>query len=389
MFRPSGAIRPGERSAELAIIGAGIGGLAVAVALRAQRIPCTIYERAPELRPVGAGLLLSPNGITALDFLGVRNEAERHSRIIREWRILNKKGGCLQRLRPIQDGLPAFSLHRADLQAILVGRLTPPTLRLGCELTTYWTDEAAIHLEFAAGTTATAGALIGADGLRSAVRATRFGKESLRYAGYLGWRGVSTWTPPEYSSDFLSESWAEGKRFGISPMGHGRCYWYATANLPETAAAAPQARETLLALFHPWHRPICDLIESTPETAILTTAIFDRPPKHRWTAGPVTLLGDAAHPMTPNLGQGACCALEDACVLARSIERCTDFAEAFQRFEQVRSKRTDYVQRASWCMGNVIQLENPISTLAREACLRLTPNRIADWSMRRLFRFSP
>lgn len=375
-------------SIDYAIVGAGVGGLATALALRARGKSVTVFERAPELKDVGAGILLSPNGVAALEFLGLRADAQSCSRTIREWRILNERGRCLQRMRPLRGGFPAFSLHRADLQALLLRRLGNGVLQMGRELTYYVERNGGLELCFSPGSVMRTRALVGADGLRSAVRATRFGNIPPRYSGYIGWRGVASWIPEDYSGEYLSETWAEGKRFGISPMGNGRCYWYATANRPENCAASrDNARETLLSFFRHWHRPITDLIEGTPQENILTNAIFDRPSLHPWTRGAVTLLGDAAHPMTPNLGQGACCALEDACVLAQSVERHATPEDAFLAYERARAGRTGRVQRASWWLGKLIQLQGTSTTALRAASLRLTPVAVADASMRWLFEF--
>jgi 2-polyprenyl-6-methoxyphenol hydroxylase-like FAD-dependent oxidoreductase len=240
------------------------------------------------------------------------------------------------------------------------------------------------------GETLAADALIGADGLRSAVRTDRFGPHAPRYAGYVGWRGVCPWIPPDYQGDHLSESWSEGKRFGISPMGDGRCYWYATANRPPgKLSSAGDHRNELMRLFGHWHTPVSSLIEGTPVENIIATDIHDRLAQHPWSNGAVTLLGDAAHPMTPNLGQGACFALEDACVIASCIESASDFRSAFETYERARRSRADAIQRRSYWLGKLIQLESPATTALRDLTLRLTPNRLADLSMRSLFSFKP
>jgi 2-polyprenyl-6-methoxyphenol hydroxylase-like FAD-dependent oxidoreductase len=374
---------------ELAIVGSGIGGLAAAIVLENRGFSPLVFERASELKEVGAGLLLSPNGVAALGFIGVRDEVRQQSRVIREWRILNVNGKCIQHMRPIRGDLPAFSVHRADLQSILVRRINPSRLRLGHELMGYGANSTGINLRFVAQKQVDMPALIGADGLRSAVRATRFGQEALRYSGYIGWRGVASRIPEEYSGDFLSESWGEGKRFGISPMGNGRCYWYATMNFAANVTAPQNARAFLLELFAHWHQPVPELIESTPAEAILTNLIYDRPPRHPWSSGAVTLLGDAAHPMTPNLGQGACSALEDACVLATSLDRSSSFEEGFRKYERSRIARSDSMQRASNWLGKLIQLETPFATTARELCMRLSPSFLANASMRGIFSFTP
>lgn len=378
------------KNSRIIIAGAGIGGLATAVALQQRGFRPTVCERAPELKEIGAGLLLSPNGVRALEFLGLKETATSLSRVIREWRILNRSGRCLQRMNPCHQDRPALSVHRADLQQLFLGMIPADCLQLGAEIAGFHSNASAVDVLFSSGKTFSADALIGADGLRSVVRARRFGPEPPAFCGYVGWRGVSPWIPDAYQGEHLSESWAEGKRFGISPMGNGRCYWYATANRgAHQISASHDHRTELLRLFGHWHPPISTLIEATPPENILLSDIYDRPAQHPWSDGPVTLLGDAAHPMTPNLGQGACFALEDACVIARCVEESGNFTDAFNRYERLRSRRADIVQRCSRWMGKLIQLEKPAATTLRDLILSATPNRAADISMRRLFSFTP
>lgn len=379
-----------SKSTRIVIAGAGIGGLATALALQQRGFQPIVCERAPHLTEIGAGLLLSPNGVRALEFLGLSSQAMARSRIIREWRILNRTGRCLQRMRPHNRDFPALSLHRADLQFLFLEHLSPKFLRTNCEVRSFRTTPDSIEVELTSGEIMAADALIGADGLRSAVRTTLFGPQPPAYSGYVGWRGVSPWIPTDYAGEHLSESWADGKRFGISPLGNGRCYWYATANRPPGAPTSiVNRRAKLLRLFGQWHPPIAALIDATPDDQILENEIHDRPARHPWTNGAVTLLGDAAHPMTPNLGQGACFALEDASVIARCIDESKTIRAAFQRYEQLRRWRSDVVQRQSRWLGKLIQLESPIAIALRDAGLNLTPNLFADLSMRRLFGFRP
>jgi 2-polyprenyl-6-methoxyphenol hydroxylase-like FAD-dependent oxidoreductase len=215
-------------NSRIVIAGAGIGGLAAALALQQRGFRPLICERAPQLKEIGAGLLLSPNGVRSLEFLGLRETTTALSRVVREWRILDRKGKCLQRMNPCHNELPALSLHRADLQSLFLKTIPADSLKLGAEVASYQPDASALKVVLTSGETIMSDALIGADGLRS--RAVRFGPQPPTYSGYVGWRGVSPWIPDAYQGEHLSESWAEGKRFGISPMGNGRCYWYATAN---------------------------------------------------------------------------------------------------------------------------------------------------------------
>lgn len=375
--------------APILIAGGGIGGLAAALALQQRGIAAVVLERAPELREVGAGLLISPNAVQVLERLGIANDAATHSRLINEWRILDRDGKALHRLRPARGSrFPALSLHRAHLQQLLLSRLEPARVRLGVEVMDF--SEMPEHVEVAtrSGERLDGSALIGADGLRSRVRRATWKRDDLRDCGYSGWRSVVPFIPHGYEGASLTESWGEGKRFGISPLGDGRCYWYATANHAGRSSGPMSNKDTLLSLFGHWHAPIPELIASTDSDAILLNPILDRPVQMTIPgASRVTLLGDAAHPMTPNLGQGACLALEDAWVLAREIATASTSVAGLRSYESLRSRRSRWIAGASHALGRVIQLEHPAATGLRDGALRLTPEFLSELTLRPLFSF--
>ena len=365
------------------VAGAGIGGLSAAIALRRVGFEVTVFERAAELREVGAGLLLAANAQKALGKLGLAEAVARlgtpaSAGEIRSWRgkeLASIPASELER----RVGAPSAAVHRADLQALLVREVGEGTLRLGAEVTGFEHHEGSVRVFLAGGGEEHADILVGADGLRSKVRAELRGPEGPRYAGYTAWRAVVQ--PKEellpWGRGF--ESWGRGARFGCTHIGKGRVYWFATANAPEGAKdgqpgspAGPKA--TLLRLFGSWHRPIRELIEATDEGAILRTDIYDREPVgERWGEGRVTLLGDAAHPMTPNLGQGACQAIEDAVVLARCLREGDATADSLRRYERLRSDRVAMVVRRSRRVGMVGQVENPLLCRLRDRALSMIP----------------
>ena len=380
----------GEFRTPVLIAGGGIGGLAAALALQQRGIHAIVCERAAELREVGAGLLLSPNAVHVLKLLGVLDEAVTHGRTIDEWRILNAHGRPLHRLRPSRGKrLPALSLHRAELQKLLLTRLNPTCLRLGFEVAAFSENLTGVQVTAHSRATLDGAALIGADGLRSCVRRADQSNDPLRDCGYSGWRSVVPFIPRGYEGGWLSESWGEGKRFGISPLGDGRCYWYATANhQPGHPPSGKSRKDELLAAFGHWHSPIPELIAATSDDSILLNPILDRRVQMNATGtSRVTLLGDAAHPMTPNLGQGACLALEDAWILAREINTAPTLVQGLRRYETIQRTRATWISRASHALGCIIQLEHPAACALRDAGLRLTPEFVSDLTMRPLFSF--
>jgi FAD-dependent urate hydroxylase len=216
--------------------------------------------------------------------------------------------------------------------------------------------------------------LIGADGIHSVVR-RGLGHPCLpRYAGYTAWRGV-TWLEqsglaPE--QPFWGVYIGRGAQVGLAPMSEGRVYWFATANTEADGHVGPGGhRADLEQKFGTWAEPVLRILTATPEEAILRNDIVDLPPLRAWGGGCVTLLGDAAHATTPNMGQGACMALEDAVVLARSLSEAAHVSSALRRYEARRVTRTRRVVRQSWTLGRIFQLESPLLCWLRDRMLSL------------------
>ncbi|MGC4091102.1 MAG: FAD-dependent monooxygenase [Polyangiaceae bacterium] len=368
---------------KVGIIGAGIGGLALARALCGREIPCEVFERAPALEPLGAGLLVHPGAMLALRELGLDERLADAAQEVTRGLAVTQGGIVLQdsslsALRQ-QVGAGTFGISRARLQALLLDGLTPP--RLARSFERYQASDAAVTAHFEGGEKADCAILVGADGLHSRVRTQLLGEEPLRYAGYTSWRGIAHgdhfFEPGE-----LREIWGRGERFGVVPVGHGETYWFAVAN-----AVAGQRDDDSLAeverRFASWSEPIGKLLAATPRERVLRTDVYDRKPGKRWSDSRVTLLGDAAHPMTPNLGQGACMAIEDAVVLARCLDEASDVASALSQYEAQRVPRTTHFVQSSWQLGKMAQLESPPLIWLRNWMLRATPSSVVDKQMRR------
>lgn len=370
--------RVNERHAT--VIGAGIGGLAAAIALRHAGWEVTVYERANALLPVGAGLSLWSNAMYALNELG-RAAAMRslgvhaHSGAFRSWR-----GDVLSRFdlqaHERRLGQPTVVVERAAVQRVLLDALPPETVRLGAACVGFVQDVRGVTARFADGTNARAAVLIGADGIHSAVRGQLFGWQPTRYAGYTVYRGVA---PFPHARLLPGESVGRGQRFGMFPLSGERVYWYAVCNAPEGMAADVPA--ILRARFAAWHDPIPAILAAVGDAAPLHTDIHDRPLLPRWSAGRVTLLGDAAHPMTPNLGQGACQAMEDAVVLGRCLASAWDVPAALVRYERARIPRTRAIARQARHLGEVLQWAHPVACAARDAVFARLPDRVVAANM--------
>ena len=365
------------------VIGAGIGGLSAAIALRKAGMETVVFERARELKEVGAGLSLTANATAALNELGLAHALREIGGPVGRAEIRTWRNDVLSTI-PVSQldeklGSRTVAVHRADLQALLLRELGEGVVQLDVEYIGLEQNSAGIRAFFAGRREEHCDVLIGADGLRSAVRAGLLGDGQPRYAGYTVWRAVVTPGRDFFPPDVTIEYWGTGTRCLWARVGGGRVYWAVSTNAREGEKDVTGATKgALLGLLRGWPGPVPALIEATEEPAILRTDIYDRdPPRKRWGEGRVTLLGDAAHPMTPDLGQGACQAIEDAVELGRCLEHQeTGAAAALGLYEARRIRRTAWIVRGSRRTGRIAQLQNPLACRLRDAALRALPLRL-------------
>jgi 2-polyprenyl-6-methoxyphenol hydroxylase-like FAD-dependent oxidoreductase len=263
------------------------------------------------------------------------------------------------------------------LIGLLAEALGPDALQLGKQCLEFLQTEREVIARFSGESVARGDVLIGADGLRSVVRAGLFGEQPPRYSGYIAWRGIVDY---DTASVAPGESSGRGQRFGMLPLTDGRLYWFATANVPQNSRPSVDGEQAeLLRRFSEWHDPIPDVLRKTEPRRILRSEIFDRDPIERWGDGRVTLLGDAAHPMTPNLGQGACQALEDAVELAKCLstpDAANDLPSALRRYEAHRIPRTSKIVLAARRYGRLGQWESPAACWLRDRLMSALPHRM-------------
>jgi 2-polyprenyl-6-methoxyphenol hydroxylase-like FAD-dependent oxidoreductase len=376
----------------IGIIGGGIGGVATAAALYRIGIEATVYERAPALQEVGAGMMLWPNATRVLKSLGLLDDIAGRSGPNTHFLVRASCGKILMNIALGRFDVPALCARRSDLLAVLLSAVPADRVRLGREVSHLTQSDAKVRIHFADGSIAEHDAVVGADGLRSRVRNQVFGISNPVHRGYTVWRGVAPYSGSAIRRGHNSETWGRGSRFGILDVGHGNFTWYATANAcpPDAANAGGPAsprdlQSELRQRFAEWHEPIPALIESTG--LILENGAYDIPPLARWTDGRVTLLGDAAHPCTPNLGLGGCMALEDALVLAKCIamQRSLDFA--LLRYESLRRRRTRHVQQRSLRMGQIGQWQNRAVVAGRRLVTSLLPAALFEHNLRRVYSY--
>jgi len=372
----------------IGIVGGGIGGIAAALALRRVGVDAVVYEKAPRLQEVGAGMMLWPNATRVLRELGLLEEVVTHSGPNTHFLVQSKTGRVLMKIALGNFDVPAVCMRRADLLSILRNALPAESIRLGCELQGLQQTRSKVRLHFQNGAIAEHDAIIGADGLRSRVRAELFGEAEPIYRGYTVWRGLAPYHGQAIAPGCNSESWGAGQRFGILNTGHGRFTWYGTSNVSPHHRDAPSGRKReLQRMFAGWHQPVLDLLDATEEEGILKNGARDCAPLRRWGYGLVSLLGDAAHPCTPNLGQGGCMALEDALVLAKCVEREPNLRSALRRYESLRLGRTRHIQKRSLLMGRIGQWQNPVVVRGRQVVTRMLPVGLIERNLRRVYSY--
>ena len=356
--------------ARAVVIGAGIGGLATAAGLCSAGWDVTVCDRASSLEPVGVALGLAPNGLRALDVFGAGDVLREHA-VPQEVGIQRSDGRWLMRsttgqLIADRFGDPIILLPRSAVIEALAARVPAGVLSLRTEVTSVEPGGPGTARVATTAGDLSADLVVAAGGIGSAVRSALFpGHPGLRYAGFTTWRLLTgpvtgqagvTGANGVNGQVQMAESWGRGTVFGVMPLADGRVYCYAAAPAPPGQRAADDELAELVRLFGRWHEPIPALLASVTPGDVLRHDVAELagplPSFHR---GRVALLGDAAHPMTPNLGQGACQALEDAAVIAR-LAAGTDAGEVpalLARYTAVRLPRTQNVVRWSRRAGTM------------------------------------
>jgi len=370
----------------VAIVGAGIGGLAAAIALHRAGVHVQVYEQVRHFERVGAGLQLAPNATAALAGLGLLPATRRSATAPRAWHSYDAHTGALDRAEPLGDavadhfGSPYLHIHRGDLHALLAEAAREHVVvHQNKQLTGLDADAGGVRLGFTEGPPVHVDAVIGADGIRSTVREILWGHEEPRFAGMVAYRGlISADRVDDLGVPHVAAKWWASDRHLVH-------YWVSGGrelNYVAPVPAADWAEESWLA-----KGSVADLIEALGDFApevprlvargetVFRSALYDRDPLRRWTLDAVTLLGDAAHPMLPFMAQGAAMAIEDAVVLARCLHGASveHLPAALARYERARIARTTAMQDVSRA-NTFLRNDNPdTATLPVEEVYRYDP----------------
>ena len=355
----------------IAIIGAGIGGLATALALKKHNIPFTVFEAAEELKAVGAGIILANNAMQVFRHLGIHQEIERTGNPLYFTTLSKPDFSPLTRvdLKPFgqQFGVQNHAIHRADLHRILVDAVGENNIKLNRRLKSVSKENGLFLMDFEDNSQESCEYLIGADGIKSKVRSALFGYEDYRDSGQLCWRGVTEFDIPDRYKHELVEAWGRGKRFGFVPLRNNRVYWYLLINKSMgTLSSSPLE-------FTDGFVPMADaLIRKTHKEKIIAAKLYDLKPFADWFQPNVCLIGDAAHAMTPNLGQGACQAIEDAYALCKLLEK-NDVKTSMRLYPEIRLKKAHSIINTSWRVGKLAHIKNRSGIVLRNIIMKVTP----------------
>lgn len=364
-------------------MGGGIGGLAAAISVRRAGHEVRVFERTSELREIGAGMTLWPNAVRVLAELQLLEEVRATAHVF-ETSSVGDYSGRVWTQMPMGEvgrraGHPTLLVARGALHQILAhharATLGASAIETSREAARLIQEAGRVELTFAGGTSVTSDAVVGADGVASVVRRELFGVSPTRFHGRTSFRSLCVDDGlSDGVADFAERHGAEG-RFAFYRVGEGRVAWY--ANVLRRVAPHEEPHALLADVFGRWAPPVPQIIAQSKTSTIHVTPISDIDPLTAWTIGRATLLGDAAHPMTPDLGQRAGQALEDAHELGTALRSGGDLAASFSAYERARRTRATSIVLGSRSTGRIANFRGSIGLLARRALWSLLPPRVA------------
>ncbi len=371
-------------SAQITVIGAGIAGLATAVALRGAGHDVTVIEQRTDIT-TGAGISIWPNALAALDEIGLGDAVRRAGGRVTGGAMRWRDGRWLRRpsAQRIVNALgePLVVVRRSALTQILRGALPADAVWTGLTATGLAITDSSVQITLSDSRIREADAVVGAEGVNSMVARILNGPLPSRYAGYTAWRGVAAYP---LDPALAGTTMGNGTEVGHVPLGSDHTYWFASERAPEGSTAPGGDHAYLTTKLASWAEPIPQLIACTEPADLLRNDLFDRVQPKQWSRGPVVLVGDAAHPMRPHLGQGGCQGLEDAAILARFIELAPDLPTAFAGFGRFRSRRVRPLVRESATIGRIVNMRPSFLSGAASRATALIPERVLTSHLRSL-----
>ncbi|MMZ57578.1 3-hydroxybenzoate 6-hydroxylase 1 [compost metagenome] len=370
------------------IIGGGIAGLCAAIAFQKMGLDVKVYDKNNQPTVAGTGIIIAPNAMQALEPYGVSAQIRRVGNESDGIRLLSEKGNTFSKLTVPTNYPKMYSIHRKDLHQLLLSALHPGTVEWGKEcLRIEQNKEDTIQIIFRDGSEAQGNILVAADGIHSIVRKQLSQSDGYRFAGYTCWRGVIPAENLSLMNDFI-ETWGTKGRFGIVPLPNNEVYWYALinsqANDPRFSA---YTIDDLYNHFKTYHDPIPNILKNAKKHQMIHRDIMDIVPMKQFFDKRIVFIGDAAHALTPNLGQGACQAIEDARILVECIQKNADYQEAFIEYDKKRRNRIEKISNQAWKIGKIAQMESKALTALRNQVMKQTPQWIYQRQAHDLYKF--
>lgn len=376
---------------KITILGAGIAGLTTAISLRQKGFDPVVFESASEIKAIGAGLALAGNAMMGYERLGILKEIIDIGQIVSSLTIYDQKGKLIMKTELTsfieKYNINNYVVHRAELQKVLLSHIDPDKLFLNKKTIDIEQFGENITIHFADGTAHETKSLIVAEGINSVIRKKLIPDSSPRYSGYTCWRGIINTPDSVLDIKTSNEIWGKGKRFGISHLTNKRIYWFACINATvnnetyKNYTIADIQRE-----FHEFSEPVQSILSHTKNADLIWADIFDLKPNSNFAFDNILFIGDAAHATTPNMGQGACQAIEDAIIIGEELEKESNVSIAFKAFEKRRAKRVNGIVKKSWILGKIGQLDNKFLIKLRNFVFRVMPDSFKEKQVENIYK---
>lgn len=370
---------------KIGIVGAGIAGLTAGIMLQNLGFQVVIFESAEKVRGIGAGIGLASNAMKSFELLGMEQKVKDISNHLTQFQLVDSQKKIIfktatDRIKQRYD-TDNFVVHRAELHQLLVQELGTDLILTDKKIIQFEQIPEKVRLYFQDGTQSDFDFVIAADGVNSTIRQRLIPNSEPRYAGYWCWRSVVKWDKPQLHEG--TEVWGTNGRFGISPLTENRIYWYACINSNLKDGIPEFSLQQLKNRFESYFPMVRELLDLSREEELISTPIVDIKPISKFHFNQILLLGDAAHATTPNMGQGACMAIEDVAVLQEELRQHA-WQLACSNFEKRRLTRTKYIIEKSDLAGKVAQMDHSVLSFVRNQLIRILPDSIVHGQMKRL-----
>lgn len=373
------------------IIGAGIGGLTTAIALEKKGIDVTIYEQAPEIKAVGAGIWMASNALKIFEKLGIEDEITNAGMELFDINVIDSNNKLISKIDSLKvkqkHKFGTIAIHRADLHKILASKISKDKLIVNKQFNSFTQENGKVKAFFEDGSSVEADFMINADGIKSKARETLFSPLKLRYSGQTCWRFVSDFPLDQSQKNTMYEIWGnpKGLRVGYSKINEKEIYCYITKYVEDGVKDNKETLiDDLLEMCKDFQPIVKNLIKSVNPDKILRNDIFDFKPITKWVNGNIALLGDAAHATTPNLGQGACQAVEDAFSISEELSKTDNIESAFLNYQKHRIHKATFITNTSWQFAQITNTSGFRKEIVKNL-IKFMPNFINDRQLDKIY----